>query len=134
MHIYIDDCMTWYYTPQMIMLYRDPKGENVGKFAPTVEVSGSNQLGTNQSNTNDEEKVTLLKTLKEKEDKINELSMEIQMLKVLNWREREINLFVCRGKSINRRKKMESQSMKWMAPMKLITDLLFSNRYHTAAY
>ena len=103
MHIHIDDCMTWYYTCQMIMLYRDPKGENVGNFAPTVEVSDSNQLGTNQSNTNDEEKVTLLKTLKEKEDKINELSMEIQMLKVLNWRERERErerlIYLCAGGS-----------------------------------
>ena len=67
----------------MIMLYRDPKGETVGSFAPSVEVTGPNQFGINQSGTNEEEKVTLLKTLKEKEDKINELTMEIQTLKVI---------------------------------------------------
>ena len=68
----------------MIMLYRDPKGESVGSFAP--EASGP-IFGTNQSNTNEEEKVTLLqKTLKEKENKINKLTLEIETLKV---RERE---------------------------------------------
>ena len=70
----------------MIMLYRDPKGETVGSFAPSVEVTGPNQFGINQSGTNEEEKVTLLKTLKEKEDKINELTMEIQTLKVIRER------------------------------------------------
>ena len=68
---------------QMIMLYRDPKGETVGNFAPSVEITGPNQFGINQSGTSEEEKVTLLKTLKEKEDKINELTMEIQTLKVI---------------------------------------------------
>ena len=64
------------------MLYRDPKGETVGSFAPSIE--GPNRFGTNQSSTSKEEKVTLLKTLKEKEDKIKELTMEIQMLKVMS--------------------------------------------------
>ena len=43
----------------MIMLYRDPKGESVGSFAPSLEPSGPN-IDTNQSNTNEEEKVILL--------------------------------------------------------------------------
>ena len=68
----------------MIMLYRDPKGETVGSFAPSIEATGPNRFGTNQSSTSKEEKVTLLKTLKEKEDKIKELTMEIQMLKVMS--------------------------------------------------
>ena len=76
------------------MLYRDPKGETVGSFQPSIEASGPNQFGTNQSNTNEEEKVTLLKTLKEKEDKINELTMEIQTLKVRRERERERELYL----------------------------------------
>ena len=68
----------------MIMLYRDPKGESVGSFAPSIEATGPNQFGTNQSGTSEEEKITLLKTLKEKEDKIKELTMEIQTLKVMS--------------------------------------------------
>lgn len=72
------------------MLYRDPKGETVGNFTPSsIEASGPNQLGTNQSSTNKEEKVTLLKALKEKENKINELTLEIQTLKVIMEGERE---------------------------------------------
>ena len=69
------------------MLYRDPKGETVGSFAPSIEAAGPNQLSTNQSGTNEEEKATLLKTLKEKENKINELTVEIQTLKVIRERE-----------------------------------------------
>ena len=54
----------------------------MGSFAPSVEITGPNQFGIN-SGTSEEEKATLLKTLKEKEDKINELTMEIQTLKVI---------------------------------------------------
>ena len=65
------------------MLYRDPKGESVGSFAPSLEPSGP-YLSTNQSDANREEKVTQLQnTLKEKENKINELTLENEMLKVI---------------------------------------------------
>ena len=66
----------------MIMLYRDPKGEGVGNFTPSLGQSGSGPNHLSASNTNGEEKATLLKTLREKEDKINELMLEIKTLKV----------------------------------------------------
>ena len=68
---------------QMVMLYRDPEGESVGK-TPSLDASMpkiTNQSITNSSNV--EEKMAILeKSVQEKDTRINELVIEVSTLKV----------------------------------------------------
>ena len=68
----------------MVMLYQDPNGEAVGT-TPSLEAT-SPKFITNQSNTSENDRVTLLeREMREKENKINELTLEINALKVSEW-------------------------------------------------
>ena len=64
----------------MVMLYQDPNGEAVGT-TPSLEATP--RFITNQSNSSENDRVTLLeREMREKENKINELTLEINALKV----------------------------------------------------
>ena len=67
----------------MVMLYQDPSGESVG-VTPSYDTSAIKFTTTQSTTANGtEEKVTLLeRKVQEKDDKIKELTLEINALKV----------------------------------------------------
>ena len=64
----------------MVMLYRDPSGETIGS-KPT-DISTFSVI-TSQGTVSEEEKEILLKVIQEKEDKIEQLTVENNALKVI---------------------------------------------------
>ena len=67
----------------MVMLYQDPDGESVG-ITPSLDTSVP-KFTTTQSTTangSGEQVIVLEKTVQEKENKIKELTLEINALKV----------------------------------------------------
>ena len=70
-------------TLQMIVLYKDPDGKSVKVTSSPVQLPSSSKNISVENNTNNDGKVVLLETrLKEKDNKITELTLEIEKLKV----------------------------------------------------
>lgn len=71
-------------TLQMIVLYKDPDGKSVKVTSSPVQLPSSSKNNISiENNTNNDGKVVLLETrLKEKDNKISELTLEIEKLKV----------------------------------------------------
>ena len=69
----------------MVMLYQDPDGESVG-ITPSLDTSvpkfTTTQSTTAKFNGSGEQVIVLEKTVQEKENKIKELTLEINALKV----------------------------------------------------
>ena len=64
----------------MVLLYKDPNGDSIGSSFPS-----STKNISNESSANEGEKTTLLeKQLREKENRIIELTLEVKTLKVWN--------------------------------------------------
>ena len=66
----------------MVMLYQDPDGQAVGK-TPSSDFTMPNLFTTTQLSSGDEEKKMLMRTIEEKDSKINELTLQIKALTVV---------------------------------------------------
>ena len=65
----------------MVMLYKDPDGDTVGR-TPSLDVNNAIRSTTNQSGNSNDETEALTRTVEEKDARINELTQEIDSLKV----------------------------------------------------